>query len=152
MLFAILPVFMVLWLVGGQINKAARRYAAPLLATTLALGYRYLRRRDKWWVGALILLYIPILSLGYGTDSWLRKVVRAEWVVRLVYALACCVPLGIIALCTGHYIRLVIAAFAVVSVFQIRAGRLFSLGNFEVLVEDLARSLVLGSSIAWSLA
>lgn len=151
MVWIIPPIVMVAWLVGGQINKGVRRFGMPL--TTTALGaISLLKRKDKqWWVALFILLYIPILSIGYGVDSVLGKWLGGrEWLIRLLYALVCCVPLLMIQIFVQDWWKLAIMLPMIVGSFQVRAGGV-KVGNYDLLWEDVIRSLVLGSCVAWSL-
>lgn len=152
MIYAIPPVFVILWLIGGQINKAARRYALPGLAAAMAVGGQLLKDKKRWWLGLVVLLYIPILSIGYGVDSIFGRVFKREWAIRLAYAIVCCVPMLTITIFTQQWWKLAISTLAVLGAFQVRAGTLFRIGGYDVLIEDLVRSFVLGSAVAWSLA
>lgn len=130
---------MFLGLVGGQgklgkwnVGKGTRRFGIP--------GLAFLASLFNWhWRNLAILLFIPALIVGYGENSGLMGVFKFDFLVRVIYALILSVPF----LFTGLK-RWVISAILLVIVFQIRAGVLFSVGTFEVLIEDIFRYSALG--------
>lgn len=150
MIWLLLPVFVVLWMLGGQINTAIRRYGLPVLSSIAAFIVK--RKGRGRWIGFVILLYIPILCIGYGIDSKLGKWLGGrEWLIRLLYSFVCCVPLVGILGFTGEWWKLIVIVPVVIGVFQIRAGSLGKIWDCDILVEDICRATILGSAIIWSL-
>ena len=155
--YLLVPGVTILWMIGGQLSKGARRYGSPGL-TVLTLLVRKLRDKDattrEKWAVATLLLYIPLLSVGYGVNSALARVVKKEWIIRVAYGIMLGIPLLVYALIASTPLyRNAICTIALVGAFQIRAG---SLGSFKVgdkkvdlLIEDIVRSLALGLSILW---
>ena len=78
-------VFAGMW--GGQQNKWVRRYLIPLLASL------YAATKKKKWKSSFYLLLIGILSIGYGENSKLRKLLGGSdrW-TRIVYGLLVSIP------------------------------------------------------------
>lgn len=148
MIWFIVPVTIVLWLLGGQVNKALRRFALPTTLAVLSVARIFLKDTKRWWLGLLILLYIPILSIGYGIDSALGKLLGGkEWLVRLVYGFACALPVLIILVITHMWYK--IACIPVlIGVFELRLGSI-KIGNYDLLLEDLVRATTLGACITW---
>lgn len=151
----VLPIpIMLLWLIGGQVAKGARRFGVPgitmIVGLWTALGDKSKKPREKWGVLALVLL-IPVLCLGYGVDSVFTKIFKKEWIVRLIYAIVLSIPVGVYAVIAQETWKMLFVVPALVGAFQIRAGKLFSIGKFDVLIEDIARSLTLGVSLVWLL-
>lgn len=126
----------ILGLIGGQKQKGARRFGIPGLSF-LAASFNGLS-----WRNLPILLLIPTLVMGYGENSILMRWLHNDTLVRLVYALLLAVPFIFIGL------KRFAVAFVILAVaFQIRAGVLFSIGTFQVLIEDIVRYATLGGLI-----
>lgn len=131
-LFALL--IMICYLVGGQIEKSVRRYGVP----TFSLAYAFIvdkknRAKDKMryiW----LLLMIGVLSMGYGESSWLRRYLRHDWATRAMYSFMLAIIFSVAG--GNFFICLPILLIA----FQVRAGKLFSIGKFDILIEDICRS------------
>lgn len=146
MIWTLIPIVMVLWLIGGQFWKPARRYIIPVIASLYAL---FLKDRRKRWLAPLLLLFSAILSLGYGEDSNLRKLLGgSEFWTRIVMGiLVASVPItyGIIS----HGVNWTSPVILVVNVgaWQVRAGSLGKVGKYDILIEDIFRSFALGISI-----
>jgi hypothetical protein len=122
------------YLIGGQIEKSVRRYGVP----TFAAAFVAIKNKGKNRYRALLLLgLIGILSIGYGEKSIIRKWVKADWATRLIYSQL----LALIFILAGckFYFAIPILAGA----FQVRAGKIFSIGKFDVLIEDIYRALAI---------
>lgn len=147
MIWLLVPLVVVLWLVGGQVNTAIRRFGVPVTAT-LGLVLQDITQKDRYKERGLqdliVLLYIPIFFIGYGEHSRLMKWLKTEWKVRLMYALYCWAPLVGIAAAHGTWLACALACPALVGAFQVRAGKLATIGKFDILIEDLVRSATLG--------
>ena len=122
---------------GGQRNKAVRRAGIPILALT-AGGFS----RRAW----PLLLLFPLLSIGYGEHSWIALYSRQEWLIRGVYACMLSLPFLFYGIK-----RWGISALLLGIVFQIHAGNLGHIGNFDILIEDILRYGVLGGLAAFNL-
>lgn len=123
------------YLIGGQIEKSVRRYGVPTFAFAYAfVADKKTRAKDKmkyiWFM-----LMVGILSMGYGENSFLKKYLRYEWLTRAMYAFF----LSIIFAIVGGNIFICFPILAVA--FQVRAGKLFSIGKFDFLIEDICRAL-----------
>lgn len=143
---SVVAFFAMLWggLSGGQgkqAGKAPRRFGVPAFAIGFGLSI-------KWsWKYLAFLLFVPILSLGYGVDSQLGSFCgHIEWLIRLVYALLLSLPFYIFGLWRG-----VIASLLLCSAFQVYAG---SLGNIswlgDILIEDICRYSVLAGLVIFN--
>lgn len=125
------------YLIGGQIEKSVRRYGVP----TFAIMYAYIKDRHndaKVKARYLFLLgLVGILSIGYGEKSIIKKIVKVEWAIRLVYSLLLAL-MFILAGCPYYYSPIIVGAF------QVRAGRLGSISAFgkeyDILIEDICRA------------
>lgn len=127
------------YLIGGQIQKGVRRFGAPSFA------FIYVQIRDKSKEAKQRLFYIwllclmGILSMGYGESSFLRKVFKSDWSTRVVYS---ALIAGIFCLAGYGWIKYL--CFPVlIAAFQVRAGKLFSIGKFDILIEDICRALAI---------
>ena len=67
---------MFLGMFGGQKEKGARRYGISGLAVIMG------KFKPKHLV---FLLLIPILSMGYGENSWLMEVLKSDFLVRIAF-------------------------------------------------------------------
>jgi len=155
MTLLITPVTMILWLIGGQVAKWARRYCVPTFAILAGL-VRYLRDPKRNEHASKILVLIPligILSMGYGINSRLGKYLKKEWLIRLIYAIMISIPLWIYAFITPTVplLNMVYVTAGLAGAFQIHAGKLGTVGTFDILIEDLVRSFVFGVSLTWLL-
>jgi hypothetical protein len=124
---------------GGQLIKATRRYGVPLLAAAfMYLGQE--KKRDKI-KGLVLLILIPLLSMGYGQNSKLFSWLKKDWLVRLAYGLLVSIPFWFFG---GWY-----ASIALPLAYSIR-DKWLPLPSFKVykdydfLWEDFFRFLTLG--------
>lgn len=146
------------WMIGGQVNKAARRFCIPSLAvaaTLLRVGFSNKKQRSRAaWAAIAWGLIIPVLSTGYGIDSWLGKVFkRNELTIRLVYAIMCSLPFFVFERLVGEpWWWIGVTVIALVGAFQVRAGKLGTIGEFDFLIEDIFRGLVFGGLVSWHIA
>lgn len=147
MIWLIVPYVTIMWLLGGQLAKIIRPTAIPL--GIVAIG-------ALWGIYGLVaplpaLLYGGILTIGYGEDSKLMKWLHNETMVRLVYALLCCIPVALMCWLTWQPWKLW-GCLLIITAFQIRAGRLGKIGKYDILIPDIARGGAVGWSVAWSLS
>lgn len=126
---------------GGQGKtggKAPRRFGVPVIASVWALSQRI------GWRSLAFLLWIPILSMGYGVDSQLGAILgHCEWLIRVVYAILVSLPFIVFLLW-----RWVVSAVLLIIAYAVRAG---SIGNVpwfgDFLVEDIIRFSTLGGLV-----
>lgn len=157
MLYALPIIICVCWMIGGQLNKAVRRFCIPSLAVAVTLWRAFLNNRSKnprvAWAAFAWCLVIPILSMGYGVDSWLGKIFKKELTLRMAYAIMCSLPFLIFERVTGEPWWLTgVTVVALVVAFQVRADKLGTWGKFDFLIEDIVRGLVFGTLVAIHIA
>lgn len=146
---------MLLWMLGGQINKGLRRFGVPAISL-IGIYIRIISKWSKigsknWWRGWLILLYIPILSTGYGVDSCLMKIFKKDWLVRIMYGLFLALPQVLYCLIVGKYVLLLIPLIGLPVICSIRGGSLGKVGKYDLLIEDVLRGFFFGQTILWVL-
>lgn len=117
-----------LGMLGGQKNKAARRFGIPGLAFLFAL------LQGLGWRSCALLLFIPTLAMGYGQNSFLFGFLHHEALVRIAYAFCLAIPFLIFGL-----VRFMIALPCLIAAFSIHAGSLGKIGGFDFLIEDMIR-------------
>lgn len=125
----------VLWQIGGQVWKPARRYFIPIITS----WYAKTKKEKKWRVGAFLGFLGLFLSMGYGENSKLMKLLKREWLVRLVYSL---LIWGAVCLVNFSYWGLL----ALVVAFQVRAGGI-KIGRYDFLFEDYFRASALALAL-----
>ena len=133
----------ILYMLGGQVEKGIRRYGVPGLSMLLTWlhSWKSAKKGEKLKVLAFILL-IPILCMGYGVKSWIYRVTGGkDGLTRLIYAFCLSVPFAFWGLKYFICLPLLIGAF------QIRAGKITSLGKVDILIEDICRGMALGISV-----
>jgi len=147
MIYLIVPVIVVLYMIGGQKIKGVRRFGVPGAAVIGSIGYIFddktKRLRDKL-KPLLFTLLIPMICVGYGENSWLKKKLRYEWLVRLVYAIGLSLPF----IFFGKYF---ICLPLLIGAYQVHAGSLGKIGSFDILIEDILRGTAIGLSVAVSM-
>jgi len=141
----IVPIVTVMGMIGGQQIKGIRRFGIPgvtALNTTLKI-YKERKKTVKekdvsYWEYSLLLLSF-LLALGYGENSFLMKVCKKDWIVRIVYGVLLSIPFLILQF---WYAPLLLAC-----AWSIRAGG-FKIGKkYDFLYEDLIRYTTLGVCI-----
>lgn len=157
MLYALPFIIMVLWLIGGQINKGARRFGVPGITVMVSLWrvfYSSKKRHPRFALATLAwLLCIPVLCVGYGIDSWFARVFKKELTIRIVYAIILSIPFLVFERMVGEpWWFIAPTLISLIGAFQVRARSLFHIGKFDVLIEDIARSLVFGGLVSWHLS
>lgn len=135
----ITTIFMaVLGMQGGQGKiggKTTRRVGLPFVASA------YAGLAGLGWKALVFLLWIPLLSMGYGVDSHIGALCfHIEWLIRLVYAILLSLPFLVFSLA-----RWIICAILLVIAFQMEAGSLGYTSWFgDFLIEDICRFFTLG--------
>lgn len=122
----------ILGMIGGQKNKATRRFGIPGAAFLFALI------QGVGWRSVAILLFIPTLVMGYGENSWLMGIFHNDILVRIAYAFLLALPFLVFGL-----IRFAIALPCLIVAFIIKAGSLGTIDGFDFLLEDIIRYGVL---------
>ena len=91
MIWFLLPVFIALGMIGGQKIKGIRRFGISGLAVTIA-GIKDIKDKRLRWKYYTLAILAFILSMGYGENSFLMKVFKKDWLVRIVYGCILSVP------------------------------------------------------------
>ena len=112
---------------GGQMFKTSRRYFLPSLATL----YAATKKKEKW-KSSYYLLLMGVLSMGYGENSKLRKLLGgSDFWTRIVYGLLVSIPF----LALGKWLACIILPIA----WSIRAGGFQITATKDFLWEDAIR-------------
>ena len=127
-------------MIGGQKIKGIRRFGIPGMAS-LVTTFKLLKYKKKVYAKEYALLVLMfLLAMGYGENSWLMKVCKQDWIVRIVYGLLLSIPF----LFLGFYW----AALTLPVAWSIKAGGFKIYKEYDFLYEDLIRYLTLGTCIA----
>ena len=134
-------IVVILYLIGGQITKATRRYGVPvtLYGLTWIAGDQDKSKAQR--IKEIVLLsMVALLSQGYGENSRLRSIFKYDWLTRIFYGLMLSIPLLIIKMV--WFIPIILAG-----AYMVRAGSLFRFSvkgrQFDILIEDIVRSVCL---------
>lgn len=144
--FAFILSVIILWLISGQMIKGLRRYAIPLIATAYVALLKDKKRR---WMASIMLVLSAILSLGYGENSHIRRWLGgSDFWTRIVMALlVSSIPATYCILTNNGWIKPVCMVILNLSAWQVHAGSLGKICKYDILVEDIYRSLALAISI-----
>ena len=134
--FSLLTI-MFLGMFGGQKKKGARRFGIPFFS--ILIKFKELKFKSL-----AFLLLIPILCLGYGKNSFLMQILRDDTLVRLVYGFILSLPFLFFGIK-----KWLLSAILLPIAFSVRAGSLGSIGNFDILIEDIIRYGTLGFIIIY---
>jgi hypothetical protein len=86
--------------------------------------------------------------IGYGETSALGKLIKNDYIVRLIYSLILAAVLILAGvLLAAAWWKICIAVAGVVVAWQVRAGKIGSIGSFDFLIEDMCRYFTLGRVI-----
>ena len=140
MTWFLLPIFIALGMIAGQRWKFLRRFTLPGLATTVATIKDVKNKKFRWRVYTLSLLSF-ILAMGYGENSFLMKICKRDWVVRIVYGCLLSFPF----LLLGVWVAPILLAAA----WSVRAGGFKIYKSYDFLWEDFIRYTTLGSLICF---
>ncbi len=143
----IVPIVTVLGMAGGQtgFSKGMRRFGIPGTAS-LYTSYKLFRDRKKnvkdkkvspWEYCLLVLSFI--LAMGYGENSFLLKVCKKDYIVRLVYGFLLSIPFIVL--------QFYWASLLLPIAWSIRAGGFKITDKIDFLWEDLIRYTTLGICI-----
>ena len=122
---------------GGQKKKATRRFGIPFFSFFIKLKELKLK-------SLAFLLLIPILCMGYGVNSFLMNILNNDTLVRIVYGALLSLPFMFFGIR-----KWLISLISLVIAFNIRAGCLFTIGDFDLLWEDFVRYSTLGILIVF---
>lgn len=143
MIFLCIPLVILFWLLGGQINKLIRPIGVPLSI----IGIYLISHSYPWWYILPTLLYGFELTLGYGPNSKLEKWLGSDELVRIFYSFMCSLPVIFICALTNKWFN-TIGIIGIILAFQIRAGSLGKIGKYDILLEDILR----GSSVGLAMS
>jgi len=124
---------------GGQKKKGVRRFGIPGLGFILNIFSKNKKKAFPF------LLLIPILCMGYGTDSFLLDIFKFDWLVRIVYGATLSLPFLFFG-----FKRWTLTMLTLAIAFSVRAGNLITFGTFDILIEDMVRYGALGFWIAYN--
>jgi len=122
---------------GGQKKKATRRFGIPFFSFVIKLKELKLK-------SLALLLLISILCMGYGVNSFLTNILNNDTLVRIVYGALLSLPFMFFGIR-----KWLISLVSLTIAFSIRAGCLFTIGDFDILIEDIIRYGVLGFLIVF---
>ena len=140
MIWFLLPVFIALGMIGGQKIKGIRRFGISGLAVTIA-GIKDIKDKRLRWKYYTLAILSFLLSIGYGENSFLMKVFKRDWLVRIAYGCILSVPF----LFSGVWLAPILLAGA----WSVRAGGFKIYKEYDFLWEDLVRYTTLGGLICW---
>lgn len=141
--------FNVLWQIGGQFYKGARRFLIPSLATAYAYFFKNYKERKNRWACSIILFLVAILSAGYGVDSDLKRWCGGSETLTRV-AVASLISLVFIAynLIVGGHLWSIPAILALnIGAWQVRWGTICKVGKYDILGDDICRSTACAVSL-----
>jgi len=122
-----------LGMIGGQCKKWTRRFVLP----SLMVGYTACKEKKNKLKALVYLSLMGILSMGYGENSWLRKLCRgSDIATRIVYGLIVSIPF----IFFGKWY----ACIALPIAWSIRAGGFKITATKDFLYEDLIRYSTIG--------
>ncbi len=109
---------------GGVSGKWKRRFIGPAVLTGGVVLFSLLQSSFSWFY----LLYAPLLmlflSVGYGVNSKLMKLLRHKWLVRMVVGFALAFASIPIAIVTGQWLM-----FGLHSVLCMAVSTVMGVGN-----------------------
>lgn len=146
MIFLSVPLVILFYMLGGQINKLFRPIGVPL---SIAALYLLHPTHPKWFV-LPIMLYGVILTLGYGQDSKLMKWLKSEQLVRIVLGILVSIPVALTILLTRQWLAS-IGIVAIVGCSCIRLGSWGKIGKYDILPVDIFRGLAVGLAMSMAL-
>lgn len=130
----------ILGMAGGQRIKGLRRFGIPGVAS-LITSFKLLKTKKKVYLKEYLLLLLSfLLAMGYGENSWMMKVCKKDWIVRIVYGLAISIPF--------LFFKLWVAPLLLCSAWSVRAGGFKISEKYDFLWEDFIRYVTLGTLIS----
>lgn len=152
MILLIIPIITILYMIGGQVHKAVRRFGIPTLAVIVSNWEG--KKKDVAIRKALLLSLAIVLSMGYGVESKLMKVFKSDILVRIVYPIMLMIPFYVTnAMGPGHHWFVMLELTALMCVaFIIPGGSAGKIGKYDILIEDIFRGLALGIVIIYMIS
>jgi hypothetical protein len=122
-------------------GKFLRRYGVPLWGVLSGIFHDGFDWRDL-----VFLIWIPLLSVGYGEDSFLMGWLGSDWLVRGVYGILMSLPFWFFGWRRGAFAGVLLSI-----VYSIRAGSAGFIPGFgDILIEDAIRFAALGGLFTWN--
>ncbi len=146
MIFLCVPLVILFYMLGGQINKLFRPIGVPLSI----FGMYWAFYPSTVLVALPSLLYGFFLTQGYGVNSRLMKWLKSEQKVRIVLGLMVSIPVVLTVLLTHNWLAL-LGVPAIVGCSCIRMGSWGKIGKYDILPVDIIRGLVVGLFMSWAL-
>lgn len=146
MIFLSVPLCILFFMLGGQINKLFR----PIGVTLSLIGLYIAWHNHSVWLFIPSLYYAFTLTLGYGENSKLMKWLKSEQKVRIVLGLSSSIPVLITVLLSHNWWAL-LGIPLIVGVECIRMGKWFSIGKFDILPVDIFRAVAVSVSMSLAL-
>lgn len=146
MIFICIPLIILFYMLGGQINKLFR----PIGVTLSIIATYLLWHNHSVWYFIPSLWYAFTLTLGYGEDSKLMKYFRDEQTVRIFLGISSGLPVLVTLAMTKNYFAL-IGFTIIVGVECIRLGTWGKIGKYDILPVDIFRGLAVGLGISLAL-
>lgn len=146
MIFLCVPLVVLAYMLGGQLNKLWRPIGVPISIMAVYLIWH----NHAIWTAMPALLYAFILTLGYGKNSKLMKWLKSEQMVRIVLGCLVALPVLITVLLTGNWLAL-LGIPLIVGVSCIRMGDWGSIEHFDILPVDIFRGLAVGLAMGAAL-
>lgn len=140
MIFFSIPLVVLFYMLGGQINKLFRPIGVSLSMYLLSLHHPL--------IALPVLLYGGLLLIGYGENSKLMKWLKSEQAVRIVIGLLVSIPVLIITFITRKWIIGGLGIVAIVACSCIRLGAWGKIGKYDILPVDIIRGAVLSLVIS----
>ncbi len=140
MIFLCIPLTILFFMLGGQINKLFRPIGVPLSIILCSWS----------WYALSALPYGITLTLGYGENSKLMKWLKSEQKVRIVCGLLDGIPVLIAVLLKHHWWALV-GIPAIVAVECVRMGSWGKVGKYDILPVDIFRGAIRGIAMVGAL-
>ncbi len=146
MIFLCVPLVIIFFMLGGQINKLFRP-----IGVSLGIFGIYLSFYPETFLLALpAFLYGAILTIGYGVDSKLMKWFKKEQYVRIAYGVFLTIPVIITSLLTSN-IYAILACPLVVATSCLRLGSWGKIGKYDILPVDIFRGFSVGLAMSFAL-
>lgn len=146
MIFLSIPLCVLFYCLGGQINKLFRPIGVPL---SIIVTYLLWHNHSVWYF-IPSLWYAFTLTLGYGENSKLMRYFKDEQIVRIVLGISSALPVLITLVMTKNYFAL-IGFPIIVGVECLRLGSWGKIGKYDILPVDILRGLAVGLGISLAL-
>lgn len=145
-MFISIPFIILVWMLGGQLNKLIRPILVPIIFILV-----YLLQYHKLDIVILpVLFYGFSLTIGYGENSKLYKWLDSEQEVRIVYGILLGIPVIACAILNMNWLAL-LGFPLVVAVSCIRLGSWGKIWKYDILPVDIFRGLSVGLGISLAL-